>query len=218
MQMCTNAMAHKIPNNAETVFLDMLLHRRRYVMKPVACSGFVNSSEQGLLCYREKLFDRWRNGPDGERHRTITKVSVLFNTDIHRNNLTFGEYTVIWDAMHNLIVDGKAERCRKCCDRSGSRGIAFESRPAAVRPNEVFCHCIQFSQSNSRTHVLAQQTMHIGDNSATLAHQVDLFRILPGNHACRSKSATDPSFDLAALHETVIMTHEKVRLDLLQRV
>ena len=96
------------------VLLDMALDRCRDVAQPLPMPRLLEPLPQRRLRHRQQphcLLGHWA---DGNRHRRVRMEAVQLRAQVDPDNVAFPQQPPgVRDSMNDLVVDRRADRCRK---------------------------------------------------------------------------------------------------------
>lgn len=118
--------------------------------------------------------------------------------------------------MDNLIIDRGAQCCR---ENQTTNSITFEGWFSTVVPDVLFCNLVQLIRGHPGGDVGGHLTKRPADEVCGGPQAINLLIVFQVDHDERDGiRCLATSADAAGLHEAIVVTHQEMAFDLLQRV
>src|SRR5690606_11178206 len=75
-------------------------------------AGGLDAGPERLFGSAHQLARLLGDFPDGRSERRIGDVALVGDPQVDADDIPFLQHTVRWDAVHQLLVDGEADRAR----------------------------------------------------------------------------------------------------------
>src|SRR3989339_222214 len=114
MELATNAMTYKLPDNRKAVLFHMFLHSFGYIVYAIPGNCLVNPS---IKC-RPRHFQQGKpfrsNLPDRNAYRGIAVIALIFNAKIYTDYVAIPNNNLLgWNPVHHLFIDGNTQTARE---------------------------------------------------------------------------------------------------------
>jgi len=162
MEMATNTMADKLPDNRKTVLFHMFLHSFGYVVYAIPGNCLGNPSIKGLPRHFQQKKPFRNNLPDRNANSGITVIAFILNAKIYTDYVTIPDYDLLgWNPVYHLFIDGNTQTTRETT-------ISFKSRFGPTITTIFFCQCIQKYGCAANLNSLGKQSQSLGNDPISL--------------------------------------------------
>ena len=218
VHLVTNTMARELANNTISMRLAVTLDSIADISQMPASHSTLNAFIERLLRCPEQLLDLVAHLTHTECVARVTAEAIQQGAAVDGDNIPFLEHRIrVGYAMyHNVIHRG--------ADAGGKRpsiwiGETLESRDCSIVANELVGNLIQLEGRYARLDMFCQFAKGLTNKLVGLAHQLNfVFSLQKDFHAMRLVGTHATTVDTAGVEQTIIVTHEQVALNLLERV
>lgn len=213
MKTTTYTMTRQFTNNRVTTFLTVILYGITNVTYSITNLGLFDTDIKTLLRCSQQAENLLIDITHGKSVTAVAIETVDDRSTIASDNVAVPKFIIRRETMYNLVIDFDAEGARKAF-------ITLETRNATVITDKLLGNLVKPKGSNTWLDPLGDFAKCLSNQLISLSNQLYFFVSLQKYHSEISISSyrTCATFDLAVLHQTVIVMHHQMRLDLLESI
>ena len=105
MQNTADSMPTPFTHHRNTLAVGKIMNGAANVIQITAGLNSLNADCQRLFSHFEQPLGRRRNLPDRERIASVTAVAIVFQANVHPDNVTFVQNAIIRQAVANFMIN-----------------------------------------------------------------------------------------------------------------
>src|SRR5581483_877738 len=162
VHLAPDAVPDVLAHDAEAVLLDVRLDRVGYLAEPLPGAQVADPLGQRLARYVNKLLRLGRALPDDDRDRGVGDEPLVRAAEVEADDIAFLQHALAGDAVHDLLVDGDADR--------GRIAVVPEERRLDTLLRELLAHdLVELLYDEAGPQLIDQLLERAGDDAACMA-------------------------------------------------